>query len=177
MRATIVNPEALGQPSGYSNGILFEGGSLLFVAGQIGWDRERRIVSDDFAEQFAQALENVLAVVREAGGEPANIARLLIFVTDKEEYKSHLRDVGSAYRQLMGKHFPAMALVEVSSLLEDLAKVEIEAIAVLPVGSQEAEKKATEAAPAEKGGEESSDEKSSDEKSSGEASSDDKTES
>lgn len=148
MKATIVNPEALGQPIGYSNGILFEGGSLLFVAGQIGWDRERRIVSDDFAEQFAQALENVLAVVREAGGEPANIARLLIFVTDKEEYKSRLRDAGSAYRQLMGKHFPAMALVEVSSLLEDLAKVEIEAIAVLPVGSQETKREPRESKPA-----------------------------
>jgi enamine deaminase RidA (YjgF/YER057c/UK114 family) len=149
MKASIINPEALGQPSGYSNGILFEGGSLLFVAGQIGWDRERRIVSDDFAEQFAQALENVLAVLREAGGEPANIARLLIFVTDKEEYKSRLRDVGSAYRQLMGKHFPAMALVEVSSLLEDLAKVEIEAIAVLPVGSQETGREPREPKPAE----------------------------
>jgi len=146
---TIINPEALGQPSGYSNGILFEGGSLLFIAGQVGWDRDRRIVSDDFAEQFAQALENVLAVVREAGGEPANIARLLIFVTDKDEYKSRLRDVGSAYRQLMGKHFPAMALVEVSGLLEDLAKVEIEAVAVLPIGSQETEREARERKPAE----------------------------
>ncbi|HJZ66549.1 MAG TPA: RidA family protein [Blastocatellia bacterium] len=149
MRMTIINPEALGQPSGYSNGILFEGGSLLFIAGQVGWDRDRRIVSDDFAEQFAQALENVLAVVRDTGGEPANIARLLIFVTDKEEYKSRLRDVGSAYRQLMGKHFPAMALVEVSSLLEDLAKVEIEAVAVLPIGSQETEREARERKPAE----------------------------
>src|SRR5262249_36240256 len=149
MRMTIINPEALGQPSGYSNGILFEGGSLLFVAGQVGWDRERRIVSDDFAEQFAQALENILAVVRQAGGEPANIARLLIFVTDKEEYKSHLRDVGSAYRQLMGKHFPAIALVEVSSFREDLAKVEIEAIAVLPIGAQEVERSSRGPAPAE----------------------------
>lgn len=149
MRMTIISPDALGQPSGYSNGILFEGGSLLFIAGQVGWDRDRRIVSDDFAEQFAQALENVLAVVREAGGEPANIARLLIFVTDKEEYKSHLRDVGSAYRQLMGNHFPAMALVEVSSLLEDLAKVEIEAMAVLPVGAREAERETHEPKSAE----------------------------
>jgi enamine deaminase RidA (YjgF/YER057c/UK114 family) len=129
---TIINPEALGQPRGYSNGVLFEGGSLLFVAGQIGWDRESRIVSDDFAEQFAQALENVLAVVREAGGEPENIGRLLIFVADKDDYASRLRDIGAAYRQLMGKHFPAMTLVEVSNLLEPLAKVEIEALAVIP---------------------------------------------
>lgn len=129
---TMINPEALGKPSGYNNGVLLERGSLLFVAGQIGWDAEQRIVSDDFADQFAQALSNVIAVVREAGGGPANIARLLIFVTDKDEYSSRRRDVGSAYRQLMGKHFPAMTLVEVSSLLERLAKVEIEATAVIP---------------------------------------------
>jgi len=132
MKMTIINPDALGQPRGYSNGMLFEGGSILFVAGQVGWDRESRIVSDDFAEQFVQALENVLAVVRLAGGGPENIGRLLIFVTDKDEYESRLRDIGSAYRQLMGKHFPAMTLVEVSSLLERLAKVEIEALAVIP---------------------------------------------
>lgn len=135
MNMTIINPEALGQPRGYSNGMLFEGGSLLFIAGQVGWDRDSRIVSDDFAEQFAQALENVLAVVRQAGGGPENIGRLLIFVTDKDEYASRLRDIGSAYRQLMGKHFPAMTLVEVSSLLEHLAKVEIEALAVIPAPS------------------------------------------
>jgi enamine deaminase RidA (YjgF/YER057c/UK114 family) len=134
MEMTIINPESLGQPRGYSNGMLFEGGSLLFIAGQVGWDGECRIVSDDFAEQFAQALENVLAVVRKAGGGPENIARMLIFVTNKDEYGSRLRDVGSAYRQLMGKHFPAMTLVEVRSLLEDLAKVEIEAMAVISRG-------------------------------------------
>jgi len=132
MKMTIINPESLGKPRGYSNGLLFEGGSLLFIAGQVGWDADCRIVSDDFAEQFAQALENVLAVVSAAGGSPENIARMLICVTDKEEYNSRLRDVGSAYRQLMAKHFPVMTLVEVKSLLEDLAKVEIEAIAVIP---------------------------------------------
>jgi len=132
MKMTIINPEALGQPRGYSNGMLFEGGSLLFIAGQVGWGRDSRIVSDDFAEQFAQALENVLAVVRQAGGGPESIGRLLIFVTDKNEYSSRLRDIGTAYRQLMGKHFPAMTLVEVSSLLEHLARVEIEALAVIP---------------------------------------------
>ena len=131
MKMTIINPPGLGQPRGYNNGLLFEGGSLLFVAGQVGWDRQQRIVSDDFAEQFAQALENVLGVVREAGGGPNNVARLLILVTDKEEYTTRLKDVGTAYRQLMGKHFPAMTLVEVSALVEDLAKVEIEAIAVI----------------------------------------------
>jgi len=137
---TIINPEALGQPRGYSNGILFEGGSVLFIAGQIGWDRDSRIVSDDFADQFAQALGNVLAVVREAGGQPENIGRLLIFVTDKGEYNAQLRAIGSAYRQLMGKHFPAMSLVEVSSLLEPLAKVEVEAIAVIPAAPPSGDK-------------------------------------
>jgi enamine deaminase RidA (YjgF/YER057c/UK114 family) len=132
----ILNPEALGQPRGYSNGVLMEGGSLLFIAGQVGWDGDQRIMSDDFAAQFAQALENVLTVVRQAGGDAENIARLTIYVTDKREYSSQLRDVGSAYRQLMGKHFPAMTLVEVSGLLEHLAKVEIEATAVIPAGDQ-----------------------------------------
>lgn len=131
MKMTIVNPEALGQPRGYNNGVLFEGGSVLFIAGQIGWDRDQIIVSDDFATQFGQALANVLAVVREAGGGPENIARLTIYVTDKKEYVSRQRDIGTAYRQLMGKHFPAMTLVEVNGLLEHLAKVEIEATAVI----------------------------------------------
>jgi len=141
MKMTIINPEALGVPRGYSNGVLYEGGSLLFVAGQIGWDRELRIVSDEFADQFAQALENVLSVVRQAGGGPESIGRLLIFVTDKEEYSLQLRAVGAAYRQLMGKHFPAMTLVEVSSLLERLAKVEIEALAVIQASDAGGEKK------------------------------------
>ena len=131
MKMTTINPESLGQPKGYSNGVLVEGGSLLFVAGQIGWDNQQRIVSDDFVEQFAQALENVLAVVREAGGGATNIARLLIFVTDKKEYIANLKEVGVIYRQTMGNHYPAMALVEISSLVEDLAKVEIEAIAAI----------------------------------------------
>lgn len=123
----------------------------MFIAGQVGWDRDRRIVSDDFADQFAQALENVLAVVRQAGGESTNIARLLIFVTSKDEYASRLRDVGSAYRQLMGKHFPAITLVEVGSLLEHLAKVEIEAIAVMPLGAQPTGRQTPEPVPASGG--------------------------
>ena len=131
MKMTLVNPATLAEPKGYNNGVLVEGGSLLFVAGQIGWDAERRFVSDDFAGQFAQALENVLAVVRQAGGEPASITRLLIFVTDKKEYSAALKNIGAAYRLLMGKHFPAMTLVEVRGLLEDSAKVEIEAMAVI----------------------------------------------
>jgi enamine deaminase RidA (YjgF/YER057c/UK114 family) len=139
MKTRIINPAALAEPTGYNNGILVEGGSLLFVAGQIGWDRERRIISDDFADQFALALENVLAVVREAGGDATNITCLRIYVTDKKDYTTRLKDTGSAYRQLMGKHYPAMSLVEVGALVEDLAKVEIEAMAVIPgdAGAQE----------------------------------------
>ena len=131
MSVKVINPSSLAEPRGYSNGIVAEGGKMLFVAGQIGWNRERRIVSDDFVSQFSEALDNVLAVVKEAGGEPKNITRMLIFVTDKREYVSRQKEIGSAYRQMMGDHYPAMSLVEVSALVEDLAKVEIEAIAVL----------------------------------------------
>jgi enamine deaminase RidA (YjgF/YER057c/UK114 family) len=108
------------------------GGRMLFVAGQIGWDAESRIVSDDFAAQFAQALDNVLDVVREAGGAPEHIGRFTIFVTDKKTYLAAAKAVGVAYRERMGKHYPAMSLVEVADLLEEGALVEIEATAVLP---------------------------------------------
>ena len=131
MKQTVINPAEWQAPKGYSNGILAEGGSLLFVAGQVGWDRDCRIVSDDFARQFGQALENVLAIVKSAGGQPVSITRLLIFVTDKKEYIAKLKEIGAVYRQLMGRHYPAMTLVEVSALLEDSAKVEIEALAVI----------------------------------------------
>ena len=132
MKMSMINPEALAAPRGYSNGVLVEGGAqLLFVAGQIGWDRTSRIVSDDFADQFAQALENVLAVVRAAGGDATSITCLRIYVPDKKDYTARLKEVGSVYRQIMGKHFPAMSLVEVGALVEDLAKVEIEAVAAI----------------------------------------------
>jgi enamine deaminase RidA (YjgF/YER057c/UK114 family) len=132
MTFRFINPESLGRPRGYSNGVLAEGpGRLLFIAGQISWDEEQKITSADFVEQFERALSNVLAVVREAGGDPADIARLLIYVTDKREYRSRTREIGQRYRALLGHHYPAMALVEVKSLLEDEALVEIEAIAVL----------------------------------------------
>jgi enamine deaminase RidA (YjgF/YER057c/UK114 family) len=132
MPFTIINPESLGAPRGYSNGILSDAsGKLLFVAGQIGWNKEQQIVSADFVEQFDQALANVIAVVTEAGGSSAHIARLVIYVTDKNEYRERTREVGERYRRHMNKHFPAMVLVEVKSLLEDAAKVEIEATAVI----------------------------------------------
>ena len=127
-----INPESLGAPRGYSNGILAEpGGRLLFIAGQVAWDQHQRIVSPDFVEQFDRALANVITVVTEAGGKLEQIARLAIYVTNKTEYRSYTREVGERYRARMGKHFPAMVLVEVRGLLEDAAKVEIEGIAVL----------------------------------------------
>jgi enamine deaminase RidA (YjgF/YER057c/UK114 family) len=132
MTLKIINPESLGTPRGYSNGVLTEAsGRLLFVAGQIGWDINQRIVSENFVEQFDRALANVIAVVAEAGGNPEQIARLVIYVTNKSEYIDRRNEVGKAYRGHLGNHFPAMALVEVKSLLDDEAKVEIEAVAVL----------------------------------------------
>lgn len=131
-KLTPINPQALGAPRGFSHGMLAPaGGRLLCIAGQIGWDGEQRIVSENFAEQFGQALANVVAVVREAGGEAGDLARLTIYVTDHQEYLSDLARVGALYRERMGRHFPAMALVEVAALLEPGAKVEIEATAVL----------------------------------------------
>lgn len=132
MRMTFINPDALGAPRGYNNGVLVEGGRLLFVAGQIAWDGEQRIVSRDFCEQFAQALRNVLTVVRGAGGDATSIAQMRVYVTDKRAYTSNLKRIGAAYREVMGHHYPAMALVEVVALVEDLAQVEIEAVACLP---------------------------------------------
>ncbi len=133
----VINPESLGAPRGYSNGMLAPaGGRVLFIAGQVGWNGDQEIVGPAFATQFDQALTNVVAVVREAGGGAEHIGRLTIFVTDKDEYESVLQEVGTAYRRLMGRHFPAMALVEVSRLLEAGAKVEIEGTAVLPGESE-----------------------------------------
>ena len=132
MALKFINPESLGAPRGFSNGVLSSpGGALLFIAGQIAWDEQQRIVSADFVEQFDRALANVVAVVAEAGGTPEQIVRLVIYVTDKSEYKERTREVGQRWRARMGRHYPAMALVEVKSLLEDEAKVEIEGIAVI----------------------------------------------
>ena len=132
MHLEMINPEALGAPRGYSNGVLTPaGGRLLFVAGQIAWNSKQEIVGDAFVLQFSQALKNVLAVVEAAGGQAADVASMTIYVTDKEAYIREIKDVGSAYRALMGRHFPAMALVEVKGLLEPMAQVEIQAVAVL----------------------------------------------
>jgi enamine deaminase RidA (YjgF/YER057c/UK114 family) len=133
MAFSLINPESLGSPNGYSNGLLADaGGRLLFIAGQIAWDEKQTIVSEDFVEQFDKALANVITVLTAAGGEPENIARLVIYVTNKIEYRERTREVGQRYRKHMGKHFPAMVLVQVAGLLDDAARVEIEGIAVLP---------------------------------------------
>lgn len=128
-----INPASLGAPRGYSNGMLAPaGGRLLTVAGQIAWGENQKIVSDEFLAQFAQALSNVVAVVREAGGEPSDLAELTLFVTDRHEYVAALKEVGKAYRDIVGRHYPTMALIEISGLLEPRAKIEIQALAVLP---------------------------------------------
>ena len=131
MSFKLINPESLGAPHGYSNGVLTDGGRLLFIAGQVAWDQQQQIVSADLVEQFDRALANVLTVVTEAGGQPEQIARLVIYVTDKHDYRLRMKEIGARYRARMGKHFPAMVLVEVAGLLEDGAKIEIEGTAVL----------------------------------------------
>jgi enamine deaminase RidA (YjgF/YER057c/UK114 family) len=131
MSFTFINPASLGAPRGYSNGVLTEGGRLLFIAGQIAWTQEQRIVSDDLVAQFDRALANVITVVTAAGGKPDQIARLILYVTDKNDYQQHAKEIGERYRAHMGKHFPAMVLVEVKSLLDDAAMIEIEGLAVL----------------------------------------------
>ena len=130
MTLTVLNPESLAPPRGYSHGLKGTG-ELVFVAGQVGWTREGRVVSADFLSQFQRALENVLDVVWAAGGRPSDIARMVVYVTDKGEYAARGREIGEVWRARMGRHYPAMVLVEVKSLLDPEAKVEIEAMAVL----------------------------------------------
>jgi enamine deaminase RidA (YjgF/YER057c/UK114 family) len=133
MAFELINPDSLGAPKGYTNGVLADaGGKLLFIAGQVAWDKQQKIVSDDFVEQFDQALANVITVLKAAGGEPANVARLAIYVTSRVEYLGRTIQVGLRYRKHMGNYFPAMVLVEVGGLVDNAAKVEIEGMAVIP---------------------------------------------
>lgn len=129
--ARVILPEGWKRPRGYSNGMAARG-ELLAIAGQIGWDEREELVSDEFTPQFRQALSNVLAVVAAAGGRPEHVISLTVYVTDKREYVAERAAVGAAWRALMGRHFPTMALVEVAGLLEPEAKVEIQGLAVLP---------------------------------------------
>ena len=126
-----LHPQHWKKPKGFANGIVAEG-RVVFLAGQIGWNAEQKFDSTDFVAQTRQALANIVALVAEAGGGPEHITRLTWFVIDKKDYLSHLRELGDAYRAVMGKHFPTMTLVQVVALVEDLAKVEIEATAVVP---------------------------------------------
>ena len=127
-----VNPPGWPRPSGYANGIVADG-RFLAISGQIGWDERNELVGEDFLAQAQQALRNVIAVLRAAGGEPEHLVRLTWYITDKNEYRANLRGLGDAYREIVGTHYPAMSLVQVAALLEEGAKVEIEATAVLPI--------------------------------------------
>ncbi len=133
MTFRVVNPEVLGAPRGYSHGLLAPAsGRLLFVAGQTASDASGKATVAGFVAQWTRALEKVLAVVREAGGSAEDVGRLTIYVTDLEAYFANLEPLGQAYRELMGRHYPAMALVEVKALVDAGAVVEIEATAVVP---------------------------------------------
>lgn len=131
MSTITIHPEGWTPAKGYANGIVAEG-RVLFVGGQIGWNAEQVFEAHDFIGQMKQALRNIVTVVETAGGTVADIARLTWYVTDKGEYLANQAAVGAAYREIMGYHFPAMTMVVVAGLVEDDAKVEIEATAVLP---------------------------------------------
>ncbi len=126
-----LHPRVWKQPKGFANGIVAEG-RLVFLAGQVGWNAAQEFESEDFVAQARQALANITALVAEAGGKPEHITRLTWFVLDKQDYLSRLRELGDAYRGVMGRHFPAMTLVQVGALVEDKARIEIEATAVVP---------------------------------------------
>ena len=132
MTFEIINPKALGEPRGWNNGLLApKGGRLLFVAGQAGWETETPGDPPGFVEQFGRALDKVLAVVREAGGEAADVGRITIYVTDLAAYRASMKPLGEAWRAHMGQHYPAVAMLEVKGLVDRGAVVEIEATAVL----------------------------------------------
>ena len=130
MSREILQPPGWARPRGYSNGIAAEG-RQVFVSGQIGWDAEQKIVSDDFAIQTRQALSNVIDVLACAGAGPRDIVRLTWYVTSRDEYNASTAAIGTIYRELIGKNYPAMSVVVVAALLEPRAKVEIEATAVV----------------------------------------------
>lgn len=128
----LLEPEGWPRPAGYSNGVVAHG-RQVFIAGQVGWNpRSGKFESATLVDQVAQALKNVLAVLAQANGRPEHIARMTWYLTSRAEYLAHLKEIGTAYRTVMGKHFPAMTAVEVAALVEGQAKVEIEATAVIP---------------------------------------------
>jgi enamine deaminase RidA (YjgF/YER057c/UK114 family) len=133
MPHTFIHPEGWAPPKGYANGVV-AAGRMVFTGGLVGWDPTKAIATfpPTFEAQFAQALANVMTVVTTAGGKAEDIVRMTVYVTDKQEYLASLKGIGAAWRQHLGRHFPAMALVQVAALVEDEAKVEIEATAVIP---------------------------------------------
>jgi enamine deaminase RidA (YjgF/YER057c/UK114 family) len=126
-----LHPRSWKQTKGFANGIAADG-RTVFLAGQIGWNAEQKFDSRDFVDQARQALANIVAIVEEAGGKAEHVTRMTWFIVDKQEYLSRLGDLGKAYQAVMGRHFPAMTMVQVVALIEDEARVEIEATAVLP---------------------------------------------
>ena len=128
----ILQPPAWAKPKGFANGIAVKGGTTVYIAGQVGFSGQGEWREKAFAGQFRQALGNILDVLAEAGGRPEHIVRLTWYVLDKAEYLASLQEVGAAYRELMGRHYPAMAVVQVGALVEDAARLEIEATAVIP---------------------------------------------
>ena len=130
MSREILQPPGWARPRGYANGVAAEG-RQVFVSGQIGWDAEQRFTSDEFAAQVRQALANVVAVLACAGAKPEHVVRMTWYVTSRDEYNAALAEIGAAYRELIGRHYPAMSVVIVAGLLESRAKVEIEATAVV----------------------------------------------
>ena len=128
---TILQPEGWAKPAGYANGIAARG-TLIFVGGQIGWNSQCKFETDDLVGQVRQTLSNVLAVLGEAGAGPQHITSMTWYFTDKADYLANLKPIGAIYRELMGRHYPAMAAVQVMALIEDRAKVEIQATAVIP---------------------------------------------
>ena len=127
----ILQPAGWAPPSGYANGVS-AAGRQIYVGGQIGWNAEKRFESDDLVAQVRQALQNVVAILREGGAEPRHLASMTWYFLDKREYLARLREIGEVYREVLGRHYPAMAAVQVAALMEDRAKVEIQAIAVVP---------------------------------------------
>jgi enamine deaminase RidA (YjgF/YER057c/UK114 family) len=128
---TILQPEGWAKPVGYANGVAARG-RMVFVGGQVGWNAECKFETDDFVSQVRQTLANIVAVLAEAGGEPRHITSMTWYFTDKAEYVGNLKGIGEAYRAVIGRHFPAMAAMQVVALVEDRAKVEIQAMAVVP---------------------------------------------
>jgi enamine deaminase RidA (YjgF/YER057c/UK114 family) len=127
----LLQPAGWAEPKGYANGVMARG-ALIFVGGQIGWNARQQFESDDFIAQTRQALQNILAVLQAGGAGPEHMVRMTWYVVDRVEYIARLKELGAAYREVMGKNFPAMTCVEVSALVEARARIEIEVTAVLP---------------------------------------------